>query len=175
MSKAKLIYEFLKSNGDRAFLSKEIAEALRDKGVKPPDVMTSVRRLEKRGLVYVRGYRSGSRETPFKEGFLITWIDPSKPRELAIEEAIERTERALIEKSESSPLMQRIRMARDLMRKASKLGELVGFEYLQNRLGCTDYELENAIERAMQLYPEIREVRIFNRFRHYYHASMGEE
>jgi len=44
--------------------------------------MTSVRRLERKGLVYVRGYRSGSRETPFKEGFLIAWIDPSKPREL---------------------------------------------------------------------------------------------
>ncbi len=52
----------------------------------------SVRRLERKGLVYVRGYR----ETSFKEGFLITWIDPSKPRELAME----RTERALIEKSE---------------------------------------------------------------------------
>ena len=66
VSKARLIYEFLKSNGDRAFFSKEIAEALKGRGIKPPDVMTSVRRLERKGLVYVRGYRSGSRETPFK-------------------------------------------------------------------------------------------------------------
>ena len=88
---------------------------------------------------------------------------------------MERTERALMERTASGPLMQRIRMVRDLVIETSKLGELVGFEFLQNRLGCTEYELETAIEKAMQLYPEIREVRIFNRFRHYYHASMNEE
>ena len=88
---------------------------------------------------------------------------------------MERTERALMERTASGPLMQRIRMVRDLVIETSKLGELVGFEFLQNRLGCTEYELETAIEKAMQLYPEIREVRIFNRFRHYYHASMDGE
>ncbi len=110
----RLSYEFLKSNCGRAFFSKEMAEALKDREIKPPDVMPSVRRLGRKGLVYVRGYRSGSRKTPFKEGFLITWIDPSKPRELAMEEAVERTECTLMEKVASSLLMQRIRMVRDL-------------------------------------------------------------
>jgi len=36
VSKAKLIYEFLRSNGDRAFFSKDIAEALKDRGMKQP-------------------------------------------------------------------------------------------------------------------------------------------
>ncbi len=69
-SKAKLILRFLKENGDRAFYSKEIVEALKDKGVKPCDVMTHVRRFERKGLVYVRGYRTHDRQTPFKEGYL---------------------------------------------------------------------------------------------------------
>ncbi len=97
-SKVKIIYEFLERNRDCAFFSKEVAEALEDKGISPPDVMTNIRRLERKGLVYVRGYRTGYGETPFKEGFLITWLDSSKPREEAIEEAIHRTEIALVEK-----------------------------------------------------------------------------
>ncbi len=83
-SKAKIILELLRKNKDKAFFSKEIAEALKDKGIKPPDVMSNVRRFERKGLVYVRGYRASYGETPFKEGYLVTWIDPSKPREKAI-------------------------------------------------------------------------------------------
>ncbi|MEM4311269.1 MAG: hypothetical protein QXX95_02655 [Nitrososphaerales archaeon] len=83
-SKSKIIFEFLERNRDKAFFSKEIAEVLSDKGVKPCDVMTTVRRLESKGLIYVRGYRTGYGETPFKEGFLITLTDSSKPREKAI-------------------------------------------------------------------------------------------
>jgi len=173
-SKAKIIYEFLERNQNSAFFSKEIAEALKEKGIKPPDVMTNLRRLEKKGLVYVRGYRTGYGETPFKEGFLITWLDPAKQREKAIEEAIRRTERALVEKSNSSPVMQRIHVIRDQLIEASKLHDLVSFEFLQNKLGCSEYELETALKRAMQLYPEIREVKLFNRFRYFYHASMSE-
>ena len=164
-SKAKIIYEFLERNKDSAFFSKEIAEALKEKGVKPPDIMTSVRRLERKGLVYVRGYRTGRGETPFKEDFLITWFDLSKPREEAIEEAIRRTEMALVERSNSSKVMQRIQIVRDQVIEASKLNDLVSFEFLQNKIGCSEYELETALKRAMQLYPEIREVKIFNRFK----------
>ena len=174
-SKAKIIYEFLERNKDSAFFSKEIAEALKEKGVKPPDIMTSVRRLERKGLVYVRGYRTGRGETPFKEGFLITWLDPSKPREEAIEEAIHRTEMALVERSNSSKVMQRIQIVRDQVIEASKLNDLVSFEFLQNKIGCSEYELETALKRAMQLYPEIREVKIFNRFKYFYHSSMSDE
>ena len=111
------------------------------------------------------GYRTGRGETPFKEGFLITWLDPSKPREEAIEEAIRRTEMALVERSNSSKVMQRIQIVRDQVIEASELNDLVSFEFLQNKIGCSEYELETALKRAMQLYPEIREVKIFNRFK----------
>lgn len=174
-SKAKILYEFLEKNKNSAFFSKEIAEALKDKGINPPDVMTNIRRLERKGLVYVRGYRTGYGETPFKEGFLITWLDLSKPREKAIEEAIQRTEIALVEKSNSSPIMQRIHVIRDQIIEASKLNDIVSFEFLQNKLACSEYETETALQRAMQLYPEIKEVKLFNRFKYFYHSSMLEE
>jgi hypothetical protein len=172
-SKAKIIYDFLQRNKDRAFFSKEITQALKHRGIKPSDIMTNVRRLERKGLVYVRGYRTGYGETPFKEGYLITWIDPSKPREKAIEEAIRRTEIALMEKS--SPIMQRIHVIRDQIIEASKLNDLVSFEFIQNKLDCSEHEAETALRRAMQLYPEIKEVKLFNRFRYFYHASMPKE
>jgi DNA-binding HxlR family transcriptional regulator len=174
-SKLKIIYDFLSRNKDGAFFSKEIAEALKEKGINPPDIMTNVRRLERKGLVYVRGYRTGYGETPFKEGFLITWLDPSKQREKAIEEAIQKTEKALVEKSNSSPIMQRIHIIRDQVIESSKLNDLVSFEFLQNKLVCSEYELENALKRAMQLYSEIKEVKLFKRFKYFYYSSMSEE
>lgn len=174
-SKAQIIYEFLEKNKDSAFFSKEIAKALKDKGIKAPDVMGNIRRLERKGRVYVRGYRTGSGETPFKQGFLITWLDSSKPREEAIEAAIRRTEIALVEKSNSSPVMERIHIVRDQVIEASKLNDLVSFDFLQNKIDCSEYELETALKRARQLYPEIKEVKIFNRFKYFYYESMNEE
>lgn len=75
------------------FFSKEVAEALKDKGVRPSDVMGNIRRFERKGLVYVRGYRSHDGQMPFKEGYLLTWIDQDKPREKAIGEAPLRGQR----------------------------------------------------------------------------------
>lgn len=94
-SKAKAIREFLASNSHRAFYSTEVAQSLKDIGVKVGDVMSCVRRFEARGLVYVRGYGTNERQTPFKEGYLITWLDPSKPKEKAVDEAVRRTDAAL--------------------------------------------------------------------------------
>ncbi|MEM0254146.1 MAG: hypothetical protein QXK78_06280 [Candidatus Bathyarchaeia archaeon] len=172
-SKAQIIYRFLEENRDRAFFAREVADLLADRGIRPPDVMSNARRLERRGLVYVRGYRGVGRETPFREGYIITWIDPSKPREQAISEAFERTERILAEKS--TPIIQRVQAVRDEVIKALKVGDIVSLEFLREKLGCSEYELEGAVERAKQLYPEIREVKVFERFRYLYHASMPEE
>lgn len=106
-SKAKAILDFLRENRDRAFFSKEIAEALKDKGVKARDAMANVRRFERKGLVYVRGYKTEEKQTPFKEGYLITWLDPNKPRQQAIQEAIQRTDKVLADRASSSPFMER--------------------------------------------------------------------
>jgi len=176
-SKAQKIFDFLKENREKAWFSKKIAETLKDEGVRVCDVMSNVRRFEKKGMVYVRGYESEDRQTPFREGYLITWMDrdSDKPREQAIEEAIQRTNRALEDRSSSSPIVERIHRTRDIIIEHSKLRRLVSFPYLQNKLGCTEYEAENAIKRTLQLYPDLKYAMLFNAYRYYFHASLAEE
>jgi len=175
LSKAKRVLDFLREHKDQAWFSKEVVDALKKDGVQGRDVMSNVRRFERRGLVYVRGYKMDDRQTPFKEGYLLTWIDSNKPREQAIEEAIQKTERALANRASASPLIERVHRIRDTIIEHSKLRRLVGFPYLQNRLGCTLYEAEHAVARALQLYPDLKEVKLFDNFRYYHHASMEEE
>lgn len=172
-SKAQLILNFIEENSDKAYFSKRIHEALRNKGVKIRDVMATVRRYDK--LVYVRGYRSDNKQTPFREGYLLTWIDQEKPREVALEEAIERTDKALLNRSATNPVIERVHTIHDRIIESSKLRELVSMTYLQGELGLTEYQTENAVERALQLYPDLKENKIFNTFRYFYHESLSEE
>jgi hypothetical protein len=174
-SKAQMVLDFLKENRDRAWYSKEIYEKLRDAGVTQSDIMATVRRYEKRGMVYVRGYRSHDRQTPFAAGYLITWVDESKPRDEAIRQAVERTEKAIVEKSGTNVLLQRVHQIRDEVMAMTDLRDLASFEFLKNKLGCADYEADYAIKRAKQLYPDIKEIKIFNIYRYYYYSSMSQE
>ena len=174
-SKAKKILDFLRENKSKACFSNEVARALKGRGVNPSDVMTNVRRFEKKGLVYVRGYRTDYGETPFRDGYLLTWVDQDKPREQALEEAIQRTELALKENESVSPIVHRVRRIRDIVFESTKLGNLVSFEFIKNKLNCSDHEAETAISRALQLYPDILEVKLFNAYRYYYHNSMPTE
>jgi hypothetical protein len=174
-SKAKTIRDFLFSNSSKAFYSIEIAQNLKDSGVKVRDVMACVRRLDPRGLVYVRGYRSNERQTPFKEGYLITWIDPSKPREKAIEEAVQRTDEALAGRAATSPIIGRVHRIRDIILATTKTRDIVAHSYLANELACSPHELDGAVQRAVQLYPDLKELKIFNNYRYFYHSSMAEE
>jgi hypothetical protein len=175
VSKAQRILNFIEENRDRAFFSTEIASALKKYGVKVRDVMANVRRFEKKGLVYVRGYKQDDRQTPFRKGYLITWLDPEKPREEAIRGAIQRTNETLKDRASTSPIVERIHRIRDTILEHSQLRKLVGFPYLHNKLGCTEYEAEHALSRALQLYPDLKEIKLFNNYRYYYHVSMAEE
>ena len=83
--------EFLRAHGESAYFSKKIVEALKAEGVRAGDIMANLRRYERQGLVYVRGYRTNDHRSPFKEGFLITWIEQTKDRDVAMAEAMERT------------------------------------------------------------------------------------
>jgi hypothetical protein len=174
-SKAKKLLNFLRQNTGLAFYSKEIIDKLKYEGFKPSDVMTNVRLFEKKGLVYVRGYRTDSGQTPFREGYLVTWIDPDKPREAALEEAIQATNKVLANKATKNPIVERIQMIRDQIIEATKLKDLVSFDFLQNKLSCSVHEAESAIKRALQLYPDLKEMKIFGNFRYYYHADFAQE
>lgn len=175
VSKAQRILGFLKENRDRAFFSRDIADSLREYGVKPRDIMSNVRRYERQGLVYVRGYKTDERQTPFRRGYLITWLDPEKPREQAIEEAVERTNRALEGRISSSPTMERVHRIRDIIIEHTKLRKLVSHSYIENKLDCTPYQADHAVSRALQLYPDLKELKLFNNYRYYYHTSLSNE
>jgi len=171
-SKAKLILKFLQGHAERAWYSKDVVEALKKHGVRPVDIMPNVRRFERKGLIYVRGYRTDSRQTPFTQGYLLTWIDPDKPREQALAEAVERTNKALAGEISTSPIIERVHIIRDMIIEATKLRELTGASFLRQKLTCSENEAERAIERALQLYPDLKEVKLFDAYRYFYHDSM---
>jgi hypothetical protein len=137
--------------------------------------MASIRLLEQRSLVYVRGYQTGVKATPFKQGYLTTWIDPSKPREAALREAVDRTTEALEDEYAISPIIARIHRIKDHVIAASHLRELVSYRNIVDKLGCTEHEANGALVRALQLYPELKEVKLFKLWRYYYHASLADD
>jgi hypothetical protein len=175
VSKAQRILDYIQDHRDAAFFSTEIAEELKEYGVKVRDIMSNVRRFEEKSLVYVRGYKTDERQTPFSKGYLITWLDPDKPREEAIEEAVERTNKALKGGVASSPLMERVHRIGDTVIEHSKLRKLVSFPYIMNRLNCSKYEAKHAVGRALQLYPDLKELKLFCAYRYYHHNSLAEE
>jgi hypothetical protein len=174
-NKAQLVLDFLRENGDRAFYTTEIAARLKESGVTIRDVGVNLRRYEKRGQVYFRGYRNAEHETPFAAGYIVTYVDPNKPREMAIGEATERTELLLEGGSHVNPLADRIRMIRDELLKAKELKEIVSMSFLKQKLHCNEDQMRTALDRTLQLYKdEIRETKVFN-FPYYYHSELCDE
>jgi len=168
-SKASRILDFLNKNKDEAFYSVDIKEKLE---VNSCDIMSNVRRFEKKGLVYVRGYQSHDQRSPFSKGFILTWIDQELPRDQAVKEAFERTSKILLENPTTNTIHERIRLIRDQLLTTN---ELLSLTYLKHILNCPIDQVKRAIRRAKQLYPDIEELKLFNKFRYYYLASMMPE
>jgi len=168
-SKATKILKFLNEHEDTAFYSVDIKEALK---VESCDIMSNVRRFERKGLVYVRGYQSHDQRSPFSKGFILTWIDQKKPRDRAVKEAFERTSKILLENPTTNTIHERIRLIRDQLLTTN---ELLSLTYLRHILNCPIDQVKRAIRRAKQLYPDIQELKLFNKFRYYYLASMKPE
>lgn len=175
VSKAGRVLDFLRVNSFKAFYSTDIVKQLGEHGVRCGDIMANARRFERQGLVYIRGYKTDERQSPFREGFLLTWIDQDKPREAAYSEAVDRTNMALQGVYASSPTMTRVNRVRDMVLEHSKLRSLVGYAYMEDQLGCNRNQAERAVTRALEFYPSIREVKLFGAYRYYYHSSMSEE
>jgi hypothetical protein len=115
-NKSQLILNFLKENLDKAFYTSQIAKTLKDQGITIRDIAANLRRYEKKGYVFFRGYRTAEHETPFAAGFIVTYLDPLKTRSQAIAEALERTDLLLEGGSHINPLAERIRVIRDEIR-----------------------------------------------------------
>jgi hypothetical protein len=182
-SKSQLILNFLKQHSDRAFYSTEIFNALKEKGVTMPDIMTTARRYERKGLLYVRGYQTHDSQSPFQEGYLITWIEHEegdkqqrKDDLTALKQAVIRTNEALKDNASTNPLVQRVLAIRNLVVSETELGRVTSVNQIKDMLkAATDAEAESAIMRAMQLYSSIKEVKLFDAYRYYYHESMNPE
>jgi DNA-binding MarR family transcriptional regulator len=168
-SKADRIFYYLLNNKDKAFYSNDIVKAL---GVKSCDIMANVRRFEKKGLVYVRGYQTHDGRSPFRRGFLLTFIDQDKPRDAAVREAFERTDKMLLENPTSNTIHERVRLIRDQLLTTN---ELLSLSYMKSILGCDVDSAKRALRRARQLYSDIEQVKVFDRFTYYYLKSMKPE
>ncbi len=57
----------------------------------------------------------------------------------------------------------------------SQLTKIVSPVYLEHGLGCSHHELRHALDRALQLYPDIKVVKLFDAYRALYHSSLSEE
>lgn len=168
-SKAYRILNYLINNKEKAFFSNNIVKAL---GVKSCDIMANVRRFEKKGQVYVRGYQTHDGRSPFRKGFLLTFIDQDKPRDTAIKEAFERTDKMLLENPTSNTIFDRVRLIRDQLLTTN---ELLSMSYFKCVLHCDVDSTKRALRRAKQLYSDIEQVKVFDRFTYYYLKSMKPE
>ncbi len=168
-SKAQRVLNFLKDNLDRAFYSTEIFNALKEKGVTMPDIMTTARRYERKGLLYVRGYQTHDSQSPFQEGYLITWIEQDGSGGLgALKQAVLRTNEALKDNASINPLVQRVLAIRNFVVSETELGRVTSVNQVKDTLkAATDTEAESAIMRAMQLYLSLKEVKLFDAYRYY--------
>jgi len=168
-SKASQVLNFLETNKDKAFYSVDITKELK---VKSCDIMSNVRRFEKKGLVYVRGYQSHDQRSPFRKGFILAFIDQELPRDQAIKEAFERTSKMLLDNPTSNTIHERVRLIRDQLLTSN---ELLSLSYLRNILHCDIDQAKRALRRARQLYTDIKQVKIFDKFAYYYLDSVKPE
>jgi len=171
-SKSQLVLDYLEDHKGGAYYSADIYDALKNSSVKKNTVSDAIRYYERKGLLFVRGYRSHGSKTPFQRGFLVTWVDQDKPRDVALKEALQRTEQALGRKVSEASLLERVRFIRDIVVSTTLEGDLTSHDYLYDQLQCSADELEYSMKRALQLYPELRTVKFFHNFRYYYHKSM---
>jgi len=93
----------------------------------------------------------------------------------AIAEAVRRTDAALEGVASSGPLMERVHRIRGIIVEHSQLRKLVSATFIENKLECSHCEAEGAGERVLQLYPDLRVLKLFGTYRYYYHGSLPEE
>jgi hypothetical protein len=130
------------------------------------------------GEVYLRGYQGAERMTPFEQGFAVTWLDPSLPREQSLAEAKERTDRFLQGEQTTSPLFQRVHNIFDIVTDVSLKRDIASQIFVMSELGCSRHQLELALKKTLELYPSIKRVSIFGDengdygYPHYYNEKV---
>ena len=181
INKSECIRHFILNNVDQAFFSREIFDSLKQElgeelQLNIPEIMSTVRKMEKKRQVYVRGYSGAEKQTPFRTGFLITALELAKPIQQALDEAFQRTELRLQDVDDSeNPTLHRVYTIHDSIYTNSLKRELTAKFFLDNVLNVSRYALNHAIERCLELYPYLKEIKIFNRFLFYYDSKTLSE
>ncbi len=83
-------------------------------------------------------YRGHDHRNPFREGYLITWVEQEENRDQALSEAVDRTNDALSHRETTNPVIERVHRVRDIILEATKLNDCVSFTYLHNTLKCSE-------------------------------------
>jgi hypothetical protein len=116
--------------------------------------------------------------TPFEQGFAVTWIDPNLPREQALAQAKERTDKLLQDEQTTSPLFQRVHTIYDIVTDVSLKRDIAGQIYIMSELGCSRHQLELALKKTLEFYASIKRVSIFGDeqgnygYPHYYNENI---
>ena len=174
LSKFKKIELFLKQHADKAFYAREIRDALKDEGITAVDVSTAIRRLERKSLILKRGFRTHDSEKPFRLGYLVTWITRRGNLLEDMEQAEEKIRQRLKSEESSTVVWNRVLKIYQTCKSFARDKKLVSWEFLRNKLGCNKWELDYALRRALEFYSEIKEIRIFDVFRYYYHTDLQD-
>ena len=85
---------------------------------------------------------------------------------------MERTNKILLENATSNTILERVRLISD---QSLTTNELLSLFYLRNILHCDIDQAKRALRRARQLYSDIKQVKIFDKFAYYYLDSLKPE
>ena len=78
----------------------------------------------------------------------------------------------ILDNPTTNTIHERVRLVRDQLLTTN---ELLSLTYFRNVLDCPIDKAKQALKRAKQLYPDFKEVKIFDRFTCYYLSSMKLE
>ncbi|HXG07050.1 MAG TPA: hypothetical protein VNI77_06970 [Nitrososphaera sp.] len=93
----------------------------------------------------MRGYQTHDSQSPFQEGYLITWIEQqNNGNDLdALKQAVMRTNEALKDNASTNPLVQRVLAIRNLIVSETELGRITSVNQIKDMLkSTTDMEAE---------------------------------
>ncbi|MDR2203088.1 MAG: hypothetical protein LBE76_02055 [Nitrososphaerota archaeon] len=85
-----------------------------------------------------------------------------------------RTNVALENNESTNPVIERIHIVHYVILETTLFRDLAIVEFIFSRLGCSEYEAEGAIGRALKLYSDLREIKLFGAYKYYYHESLSQ-
>ena len=159
-SKRQRILEWISKNlQKKVIFTVDLKHALVCEGVQlsQSQIMDTLRRREwsQSGFsVYIRGYQQGHRQSPFAKGYAITAFDNTKCNDVALAEAVERTERLLKDQPTKSPVLDYAQKAYHVITDLSLRKDISSTYYIRDRLGVKGHRLDRVLKKDYGTLPE---------------------